>query len=285
MNALVILKLAMVLSIVLILFALSLRARREDLLYLFTHWRLGLGALVAMFVVVPALAIFMARSFDLNPAVKVALVAIAFSPLPPILPGKQLKAGGDGCYITGLLFGATLASIVIAPFGVALAARLFHVDAGISPGQVAKPLLVTVILPMVLGLGAAPILGAARLKVADIASRLGSLILLVVLVVLLFLMFPAIRAVIGEGTLVVLAVLIVGGLIAGYALGGFDRGDRATLALAASTRHPGVAIAIASATFPEEKLAPAAIVLSLLLSTILCIPFMKRMKMMTATGE
>ncbi|MBH0114044.1 bile acid:sodium symporter [Novosphingobium sp. YJ-S2-02] len=285
MNALLILKLAMVLSIVLILFALSLRAKREDLLYLFTHWRLGLGAFIAMFVVVPALAIFMAKSFDLNPAVKVALVAIAFSPLPPILPGKQLKAGGDGCYITGLLFGATVVSVLVAPFGVALAGSLFHVEAGITPGQVAKPLVMTVILPLLLGLGAAPMLGTARLKVADIASKLGSAILLVVLVVLLVLMFPAIKAVIGEGTLLVLAVLIVGGLIAGYALGGFDRGDRATLALAASTRHPGVAVAIASATFPEAKLAPAAIVLSLLLSTVLCIPFMKRMKMLTANGE
>ena len=285
MNALLILKLAMVLSIVLILFALSLRAKREDLLYLFTHWRLGLGAFIAMFVVVPALAIFMAKSFDLNPAVKVALVAIAFSPLPPILPGKQLKAGGDGCYITGLLFGATVVSVLVAPFGVALAGSLFHVEAGITPGQVAKPLVMTVILPLLLGLGAAPMLGAARLKVADIASKLGSAILLVVLVVLLVLMFPAIKAVIGEGTLLVLAVLIVGGLIAGYALGGFDRGDRATLALAASTRHPGVAVAIASATFPEAKLAPAAIVLSLLLSTVLCIPFMKRMKLLTAKGE
>ena len=285
MNALLILKLAMVLSIVLILFALSLRAKREDLLYLFTHWRLGLGAFIAMFVVVPALAIFMAKSFDLNPAVKVALVAIAFSPLPPILPGKQLKAGGDGCYITGLLFGATVVSVLVAPFGVALAGSLFHVEAGITPGQVAKPLVMTVILPLLLGLGAAPMLGAARLKVADIASKLGSAILLVVLVVLLVLMFPAIKAVIGEGTLLVLAVLIVGGLIAGYALGGFDRGDRATLALAASTRHPGVAVAIASATFPEAKLAPAAIVLSLLLSTVLCIPFMKRMKLLTANGE
>lgn len=285
MNALLILKLAMVLSIVLILFALSLRAKREDLLYLFTHWRLGLGAFIAMFVVVPALAIFMAKSFDLNPAVKVALVAIAFSPLPPILPGKQLKAGGDGCYITGLLFGATVVSVLVAPFGVALAGSLFHVEAGITPGQVAKPLVMTVILPLLLGLGAAPMLGTARLKVADIASKLGSAILLVVLVVLLVLMFPAIKAVIGEGTLLVLAVLIVGGLIAGYALGGFDRGDRATLALAASTRHPGVAVAIASATFPEAKLAPAAIVLSLLLSTVLCIPFMKRMKLLTANGE
>lgn len=278
MNILLVLKLAMVLSIVLILFSLALRARHEDLVYLFKHWRLGIGAFVAMFVIVPALAIFMAGAFELNPAVKVALVAIAFSPLPPILPGKQVRAGGEACYVTGLLFGATVASIVVAPFGVAFAASLFDVEAGITAGQVAKPLVLTVLLPLVLGLLAAPLLGTAVPRVSELARKLGGGILLVVLVILLVLMAPGIWAVIGQGTLFVLAVLIVGGLIAGYALGGFDKGDRATLALAAATRHPGVAIAIAASTFPDEKLAPAAIVLSLLLSTVLCIPFMRWMK-------
>jgi bile acid:Na+ symporter, BASS family len=45
------------------------------------------------------------------------------------------------------------------------------------------------------------------------------------------------------------------------------------LALASGARHPGAALAIATANFPEQKLAPAAILLYLLLSAILSIPY------------
>ncbi len=44
-------------------------------------------------------------------------------------------------------------------------------------------------------------------------------------------------------------------------------------ALATAARHPGVAIAIASANFPDQKLAPAAILLYLVLSAILSFPY------------
>jgi hypothetical protein len=68
-------------------------------------------------------------------------------------------------------------------------------------------------------------------------------------------------------------VATVIGLITGHLLGGPDSEDRTVLALATAARHPGVAMAIASANFPEQKLAPAAILLYLLLSALLSIPY------------
>ena len=58
-----------------------------------------------------------------------------------------------------------------------------------------------------------------------------------------------------------------------WQLGGPDDEDRSVLALASAARHPGVAMAVASANFPDQKLAPAAILLYLLLSAILTIPY------------
>ncbi|QNE04180.1 Na+-dependent transporter [Croceicoccus marinus] len=277
------LKLTIMISVVLMLFALSLRARLADLGYLLTHWRLGLGAFAAMFVVVPAAAIAISFFFDLDPAVKIALVAIALSPIPPILPNKQIKAGGRACYITGLLFTATIASIFVAPFGLYLASRLFDFDAQIGFMAIAMPLMVTILLPMVLGIAAAPLLNGHRLeRLSSLASRLGGALMLVAAVGLLIMIFPRMLEVIGHGALLALAVLVVAGLAAGYALGGPDSGDRAALALATSTRHPGVALAIAANVFPDNQLAPAAILLSLLLAMVVCIPFMR---MITKQGS
>ena len=53
-----------------------------------------LGRCVAMFVVMPVTALILARAFHLHPAVKIALVALALSPLPPTFPRKAIKQGG-----------------------------------------------------------------------------------------------------------------------------------------------------------------------------------------------
>jgi bile acid:Na+ symporter, BASS family len=47
------------------------------------------------------------------------------------------------------------------------------------------------------------------------------------------------------------------------------------LALATSSRHPGVALAIATANFPDEKLVLPAVLMFLLAGAILSIPYVK----------
>ena len=277
MSLVAILQLGMVFSIVLMLFALALRAKVADLTFMVTHWRLGLGAAVAMFVVVPAAAILMAWTLELNRAVEIAIIALAFSPLPPILPGKQIKAGGQACYITGLLFGATILSIIVAPLGVALVSRIFHVDAAISLTAVANPLVISILLPLILGLILAPVLKGAVPRVSDVTGKVGSLLLLIVMIGIVIVTGKAMWHLVGDGTLAALAVMTVVGLAAGYLLGGPDPGNKAALALAASSRHPGVAIAIASNGLADSHYVPAAVVLSMIVSTVLCVPFLKMM--------
>ena len=80
-------------SILLLVFGLGLHATPEDTTYLFRRPRLLLRALLAMGVIVPIFAAVLAATFDLHPPVKIALLLLAVSPVPPILPGKQLKLG------------------------------------------------------------------------------------------------------------------------------------------------------------------------------------------------
>ncbi|PNU04020.1 bile acid:sodium symporter [Novosphingobium guangzhouense] len=274
MSIVTILQLMLTVSIILLLFSLSMRARFADLGYMVTHWKLGLGAIIAMFIVVPAVSIILASMFDIDPAVKIALVAIALSPIPPVLPSKQIKAGGHACYVTGLLILATLASIVIAPFGVSLGAYLLDAEASITPMSVAMPLVISILLPLFLGLIAGPVLGRHVDIVSSIGSKLGSLLLVVAMLGLVIVLMPAIIHLIGQGTLAVLTAAIIAGLAAGYMLGGKDPGDRTALALAAASRHPGVAVAIATHSFPDAKLAPAAIVMSMVISTLISLPLL-----------
>lgn len=275
MTPLMIVKLATVLSIVLLLFGLALRAKIADLGYLVREWRLGLGAFVAMFVCVPVAAFLLARFLDLQQPVAIALIAMALSPLPPILPGKQLKAGGEAGYVTGLMFGASLLSLVVAPLGVWVAAHLFDVDVSVAPSALVRPLLISVFAPIALGLLAAPLLGKSVPRVSEICTRAGTILLLLVVLAFLVLLGPPMWKLVGDGTLLVFAAVAIVGLIAGTLLGGPNPGDRSALALAASARHPGVALAIAVHTMPDVPLMPAAVVLSLIVSIVLSFPYLR----------
>src|SRR4030095_7024681 len=115
MTAAMLVMLALRTSIFLIVFSLGLRATRADLLYLVSRPGRLSRTLLAMAVVMPLVAVGLSLAFNLHPAVKTALVALSLAPVPPILPRKELKAGGHGSYVIGLLAAAALLSIVFIP--------------------------------------------------------------------------------------------------------------------------------------------------------------------------
>src|SRR5215467_16052846 len=89
-------------SIFLTVFSLGLNAEWQDALYLFRRPVLLIKSLLAMNVIMPLVAAGLVVTFDLPTSVKVALVALAISPVPPMLPKKQMKAGGEEAYAIGL---------------------------------------------------------------------------------------------------------------------------------------------------------------------------------------
>jgi bile acid:Na+ symporter, BASS family len=88
-------------------------------------------------------------------------------------------------------------------------------------------------------------------------------------------MLPAMRMLIGDGTLAVCAVLCVAALLIGHLLGGPDRGDRTVLALSTAMRHPAMAMALAKANFSQEPLVVPAILLYLLVAVVVRLPYTK----------
>src|SRR5262245_30675485 len=94
--------LALQVSILLTVFGFGLRATVDDLLYLVRRPGLFVRAILAVFVIMPIVAVLLARMFNF-PTVKIALVALAISPVPPILPTKETKAGGHAAFALGLM--------------------------------------------------------------------------------------------------------------------------------------------------------------------------------------
>ena len=64
---------------------------------------------------------------------------------------------------------------------------------------------------------------------------------------------------IGNGTVLALVAFVFVGLAIGHFLGGPAPENRTSLAISTASRHPGVALLLAQANFPAEKLVVAAV--------------------------
>ena len=240
-------------------------------------------SLFAMYVVMPVVAFLIAVSFDFSHSLKAALVLLAFSPVPPVLPKKQIKVGGSESYVLGLLMAASLAAIVVVPAGIALIGRFFGQNLNVPFGVTTKVVAISVLLPLLAGLVVvwlAPRIAARAAKPVVIAS----ILLLVasflpVLVVARHLLFSQI----GNFTLLAIVLFAVFGIVVGHLLGGPEPGNRKALALAVATRHPGVALAILHLVAPNDRGAAGIVLLYLIASVIVAFPYLAWRKRARAT--
>src|SRR5262245_15178671 len=145
-------RLAITASILLLVFALGLRATVGDATYLFRRPARLLRGFLAMGVVVPVVAAALAALFHLPPGIRIALLAMVVSPVPPILPSRQLKLGGRSRYVFGLLVAASLVAIVFVPLAIEVLGWLFGREAHVGAGTVARVVGVTVLLPLATGM-------------------------------------------------------------------------------------------------------------------------------------
>ena len=261
-------------SIMLSVFAIGLKASFADATYLFRKPSLLVRVLFSMNVIMPLFALAVGLKFALAPPVEIALVVLSVSPIPPILPLKALKSGGTEQYTVGLLVATAVLSIILIP----LTMRFFEAASGITmqmqASQVAMLVLTSVLLPLVAGMS----VRRFRLEFAERRAKLIGLVATVLLVLaclpLLFTSTRAILTLVGDGTLFALAAFAIVGIIVGHLLGGPDIENRPVLALATSSRHPAVALAIAHVNFPGQKLTAAVVLIYLVLSAILAAPYL-----------
>jgi BASS family bile acid:Na+ symporter len=266
-------------SLFLLVFAVGLRATLDDALSLFRRPGLLLRSLVAMHVVVPLFAILLAAAFNLNPVVKLALILMAVSPLPPTLPKKELQLGGHLSYVVGLLVAVSLLAILIVPAWIALASAAFGADVRISAMEIARAVWTSVLLPLAIGMAVRSLAPGFAERAATPASGLGTIALLVGALPLLIKFWPAMAHLIGNGTILAMAAVVAIGLLAGHLLGGPDEDDRTVLGIASATRHPGIALLIGASNFPDHRAqVTASVLLFLLVSAIATAPYTARRK-------
>jgi BASS family bile acid:Na+ symporter len=257
----------------LIVLALGMRGTLDDALSLFRRPGLLLRSLLAMNVVLPIVAAATVAVADLNPVVEVALVALSVSPVPPILPGKELRLVSDEAYVYGLLVAVAVLSIVIVPVTISLFGLYFGRDVRVEPAAIARIVAMSILVPLAAGMALRHLWPELAAKLSPVANAVGMGLLLALSLLVLAAQWDALRSLIGDGTFGACVLLAAVGLAAGHLFGGADRDHQTTLALATASRHPGVAITLGAAAEPGNPLVPVAVVLYVLVSVVVAIPY------------
>ena len=275
MTAAQLVSLGIQLSMAIGVFCVAMDATPEAVRRLIRQPGLLTRMLLAMFVIMPLFAVALAGAFDLRTDLEIALVCLALSPVPPILPSKQIKAGGTSSHVLALLAVSAVASVVFVPLalwllGLALGRRL-----EVPEGSIVQIAVTSLLLPLAAGVIVRHFAPDFARRIARKLALAANVLLLVTVLPVLFSAWRNILALFGSFTLLAILAFVAVGLAAGHLLGGPVEGDRTVLALATATRHPAVAIAIAHAVAPHQNRVGAAVILYLVVATIFSMPYVR----------
>jgi len=262
-------------SVIINVYALGMETTRQDVVYVLGRPALLLRAVLAIFVIMPVLAIVLVKLFGMTHALQVTLLCLAISPVPPLLPKRQDKGGGHSGFALGLMVCMALLALVLIPLWLGQMGRIFGQSTRLDIGAIAWTVMKMIVLPLLVGMAVRAWLPVLAGRVTRPAIVLAGWLLPLAGLVVVYAMHQALWQLLVGGAWMALAIFTLLGLAAGHLLGGPDIDQRVVLGVSTASRHPGIAFALAAANAPQDHAVPALIGLYVLLSFILTLLYMK----------
>jgi BASS family bile acid:Na+ symporter len=260
-------------ALCLIIASIGLQARTRDVLAAMRNTKLVLKGLLAVNIVVPLVALIITAILPIHPFVRIGIVIMAVSPMAPLVQMKMWKGGLDTSHAIGLYVALILSAILFVPATVALLSALHLGDASISVAAVAKMVAITTLLPVAVGLAISNWAPDFARRAAPIVMILGFIAVVLLAVLILYKEGGAMLGLIGDGTLLAIVVTVAAGIAAGYWLGRPNPANSDALAMAAGTRHPGIAALIVHANFTDPRVM-LTVLLFLLTGIVMTVAFL-----------
>ncbi len=227
--------------------------------------RLVILALLANFVLVPLLAIVITRVVPLDEALQVGLIVLATTAGAPFLVKEVQAAKGNLSLGVGLMF----LLMVVTIFYVPLVLPLLLPGVAVNAWDIAKSLIVTMLIPIILGLMVRSHSPEGAANWAPLMNKVSGIALLLMLVTGLGLNVANIIDLIGSRGFLALILFVVGSLLIGMLMGGRDPAVRSVLGLGTAQRNVAAAILVTTLNFGDTMTLPFVLVASIVLPLIL----------------
>ena len=244
----IILDLSIVVFIAGVLFASGLEVTLEQVVTPLKNRALVSRALLANVVLAPLIVYVGSVVFPLERPFMIGVLLYGFASGAPYTPKLVAAAAGDVPSSIGLTILLTVLTILYMPF------VLPYLVPGTEIGiwEIAKPLLLQMFVPLVIGLGVRHFSPGAAAKTLKPAHVIVNLSLLVFLLLAVLLHRDALLATAGTGAVTFAVALTLVTFGVGYILGPGDEKGKVTLGLATTARNIGAAATIATANFGDE---------------------------------
>jgi BASS family bile acid:Na+ symporter len=266
-------KLANILVVVLLvemMVAAGLGVCLSDLAAVARNVPLLIRAGLANYVLAPAIAISLLYLFQADPIVALGFLLVSVCPGAPFAPALTAIAKGQVAVSVGLMVILAASSAVVAPLLLSSLSRLITHGANlkIDTVKIVTTLLMTQFIPLGIGLlirAKRPLIAEKLKKPANLLSAVLSLLVFALIIALQYRTLVEVRA---KGYLEI-CILIFLFLAAGLVLGGQPIALRKAIGLTTAARNVGVALVIATASFPDTAAVTAVIVFAIFQTMIL----------------
>lgn len=216
-------------------------------------------ALVASFVVAPAVAWALAAAFRLAPPHATGLILLGSAAGAPFLPKLAELARGDVAFSVGLMLLLTVGSAVFMP----VALPFLTPGLSANPWPVLRPILLTMLLPLAVGMlirARSPRWATHLRPYFAWASNVG---MALTVVLLIGLNGRAMLDTLGSGAVAAALLFVLAMLAIGYVIGGASPASRAVLGLGTAQRNIAAALIVATGNAANPEVAITVLVCTL----------------------
>lgn len=253
-------KVAVLVFVVTCMVAAGLGLGVRDIAAPLRRGRLVLMALLANFVISPAIAFGLTEVITLDRPYAVGLLLLGGAAGAPFLPNLAELCKGDLAFAVGLMLLLMVGSVIFMP----LVLPILIPGLSAEPWPLLRPLLFTMLLPLVAGILVRSRSQRWSSQLRPLFGRVSNVSMILTVALLIGLNFTAMLGTFGSGAVAVGVVFVSLSLAAGYALGGPAPTTRSVLGLGTGQRNIAAALLIATQNFRD---APGVVVM-LLVTTI-----------------
>ena len=230
------------------MFSLGLALTIPQILDPLKNTRLVILAIIANFILVPAAALLIAWIIPLDEPVEIGLILLAAAAGAPFLPKLAEAAKGNIAFSVGLMVLLMLVTIIYLP----LVIPLFLESVDVNPLEIARSLIVLMLIPLAVGLLIKARYNETAAKVQPTFAMAANISLLTLAVLGLVLNFSQMIDLIGSLGILAGFLFIVASGVVGFLLGGADSGTKSVLALGTAQRNLSAALVVASQNFSSD---------------------------------
>jgi len=212
----------------------------RDVLAPLTHGRFVLLTLAIGWLAGPACALLLLWAMPLDQPYATALLLLALAPCAPFAPPMMRTAGGDPAYVAAFMVLSAVVTVLVMPVGVPLLVP----GATVSAWDLARPLLLFVLAPLLAGTAVRGLWPHAAERLEPAVAAVARVATLIMLVLVTIMYGRGVLDAVGSHAIlaqvVFVAVVTVVAHLAGAAL---SAPQRVVVTVGMSTRNIGAALA------------------------------------------